>query len=294
MPTPPWPLLQTALRPPAEDHARALLEAAAELATRFGATLVAAEEGRLTLGAADEPSLDGAVGLLRDERRIRFDAGSPQVAYRETITRRAAIDHSHKRVADGSGEFARVRLVFEPAPRGSGSRFRAEASDGAVPPEFLPGVAEGVERAMAAGLLAGFPVIDVWTTLADGAFHDIDSSPAAFAAAAVGAVRRLRDEGEPVLLEPVMRLEATAPTSHAARVAADVASRRARALTSRDAGDEAVVTALVPLANLFGYANTLRGNTDGQGRYAVEYDHYAEVDAPGGDDREAAAAALRA
>ena len=199
------------------------------------------------------------------------------MAYRETITKVGEIDYTHKKQTGGSGQFARVIIRFEPLEAGSGFQFEQEIVGGSVPKEFIPGVEKGLEIAKETGVVAGFPCIDFKATLYDGAYHDVDSSVLAFEIAARAAFREGLPKCKPVLLEPVMKVEVVTPEEYMGDVIGDLNSRRGQVGSMDSRGNARVVTAMVPLANMFGYINTLRSMSQGRAQYSMEFHHYDPV-----------------
>ena len=232
--------------------------------------------GQTILRAVSEAHLGSKLDALR-EQGIELNIGAPQAAYRETISRRAEIDYTHKKQTGGTGQFARIKLVFEPGEVGSGFIFESAIVGGAVPKEYIPGVEKGLTSSKENGLLAGFPVIDFKATLTDGDYHDVDSSVLAFEIAARAAFRELRDKAAPKLLEPIMKVEVTTPEDWVGDVIGDLNSRRGQIQGQDQRGNAQVVIAMVPLANMFGYVNTLRSMTQGRAAFHMEYDHYEAV-----------------
>jgi elongation factor G len=233
------------------------------------------ESGQTVLAAPSESDLGQLVGRLKDDFAVELWVGAPQVAYRETLGRKAEIDYTHKKQTGGSGQFARIRLVFEPSEPGSGYSFATEIVDGAVPDEYVPGVEKGLEAAKDNGLLAGFPVIDFKATLVGGAYHDADSSVLAFEIAARAAFRELREKASPKLLEPVMRVEVVAPEEHTRALIGDLNGRRAQIQKQAVRSTETVVAAMVPLSTMFGYESALHLISQGRGQFVMQFDHYA-------------------
>ena len=199
------------------------------------------------------------------------------MAYRETLGRRTDIDYTHKKQTGGSGQFARIKLTFEPGEPGSGYSFESAVTGGNVPKEYVPGVEKGLASAKENGLLAGFPVIDFKAILTDGDYHDVDSSVLAFEIAARAAFRELREKAKPKLLEPIMKVEVVTPEDYTGSVIGDLNARRGQIQSQDVRGNANVITAMVPLANMFGYVNTLRGMTQGRANFHMEYDHYEAV-----------------
>jgi elongation factor G len=203
--------------------------------------------------------------------------GAPQVAYRETLTKRAEIDYTHKKQTGGSGQFARVKIVFEPGEPGSGFQFESKVVGGSVPKEYVPGVQKGVESVKDSGPLAGFPMIDFKATLMDGAYHDVDSSVMAFEIASRAAFREGAQQAGVKLLEPIMNVEVVTPEEYMGDVIGDLNSRRGQINGTEQRGIAQVIHAMVPLANMFGYVNTLRSMSQGRAQYTMQFDHYEQV-----------------
>ena len=235
------------------------------------------ESGQTIMKGMGELHLDIKVDILKRTYKVDANIGAPQVAYRETIGRRSEIDYTHKKQTGGTGQFARVKLVFEPSEPGAGFQFESTIVGGSVPKEFIPGVSKGLEQAKENGLLAGFPVIDFKATLVDGAFHDVDSSVLAFEIASRAAFRELREKGAPKLLEPIMKVEVVTPDEYLGDVIGDLNSRRGQIQGTDQRGNAQVVTAFVPLANMFGYVSNLRGMSQGRAQFTMLYDHYEAV-----------------
>ena len=235
------------------------------------------ESGQTIMKGMGELHLDIKVDILRRTYKVDANIGAPQVAYRESLGRRAEIDYTHKKQTGGTGQFARVKIVFEPGEEGSGFVFESSIVGGAVPKEFVPGVQKGLESSKENGLLAGFPVIDFKATLIDGAFHDVDSSVLAFEIASRAAFRELRERASPKLLEPIMKVEVLTPDEYMGDVIGDLNSRRGQIQGTETRGNAQVVTAFVPLANMFGYISQLRSFSQGRAQYTMQYDHYEPV-----------------
>ena len=242
------------------------------------------ESGQIILGGHSELHLESKLSILAEVDGIGINVGAPQVAYRETITRAADITHTYSKHLGPMWPFASVKIRFEPGEPGSGLVFEITATESAVPNEFIRGVRQGIERASGDGLRAGFPVIDFKATLYDGAFSEIESSIMAFERASRGAFRELCEKGEPVLLEPIMKVEVVTPDEYMGDVIGDLNSRRGQILGSETQSDSQVVTALVPLSNMFGYINTLRSFSQGRASYEMAFDHYAPLPVVPDDD----------
>jgi elongation factor G len=214
---------------------------------------------------------------MKREFKVEANIGAPQVAYRETITRIADVDYTHKKQTGGSGQYARVKMRFEPMPAGSGFEFENDVVGGTVPKEYVPGVEKGVKGSLDNGVLAGFPVIDLKVTLTDGAYHEVDSSALAFEIAARAAMKEGLAKAAPKLLEPIMRVEVVTPREYMGDAIGDLNSRRGRITGQDQRGNAEVINAMVPLANMFGYVNTLRSMSQGRAQYTMHFDHYEQV-----------------
>jgi elongation factor G len=226
-----------------------------------------------------ELHLDIKVDILKRTYKVDANIGPPQVAYREKLSKRAEIEHVHRKQTGGAGQFAKVKLVFEPAAPGAGSSFESKIVGGAVPKEYIPAVEKGVNGAMGSGVLAGFPVVDVKSTLIDGAYHEVDSSALAFEIAARAAFREGLRKGASVLLEPIMKVEVVTPEEHTGFVMGDLLSRRGQVQGQDMRANAVVVNAMAPLANMFGYVNQLRSGTQGRANFTMQFDHYEQVPA---------------
>jgi len=235
------------------------------------------ESGQTILKGMGELHLEIKVDILKRTYKIDANVGAPQVAYRETITRPADIDYTHKKQTGGSGQFARVKMHFEPLPPGSGFSFESKVIGGTVPKEYIPGVEKGVKGSLDNGVLAGFPVIDFKVALMDGAYHEVDSSALAFEIAARAAMKEGLAKAAPKLLEPIMKVEVVTPRDYMGDVIGDLNSRRGRITGQDQRGNAEVINAMVPLANMFGYVNTLRSMSQGRAQYSMHFDHYEQV-----------------
>ncbi len=235
------------------------------------------ESGQTIIAGMGELHLEIIVDRMKREFKVEANVGAPQVAYRETITRTAEIDYVHKKQTGGSGQYARIKVRFEPQEPGSGFVFENEIKGGNVPKEFIPAVEKGLESAKETGVLAGFPVIDFKAALYDGSYHDVDSSALAFEIAARACFREGIPKCGPALLEPLMKVEVVTPKEYYGSVSGDLAGRRGKITGEEIRGNANVIQALVPLANMFGYVNTLRGMSQGRATYTMHFDHYARV-----------------
>ena len=276
----PDPVIEIAIEPKSKADQEKLGVALQKLAAEDPTFRVSTdqESGQTILRGMGELHLDIKVDILKRTYKVEANIGAPQVAYRETLGRKTEIDYTHKKQTGGSGQFARIKVVFEPVEAGEGYSFESKVVGGNVPKEYVPGVEKGLESAKDNGLLAGFPVIDFKATLIDGAYHDVDSSVLAFEIAARAAFRELREKGHPKLLEPIMKVEVTTPEDYVGDVIGDLNSRRGQIQGQDQRGNAAVIIAMVPLANMFGYVNTLRLMSQGRAAFHMEYhDHYEAV-----------------
>jgi elongation factor G len=237
------------------------------------------ESGQTIMKGMGELHLDILVDRMKREFKVEANIGAPQVAYRETITKKTEINYTHKKQTGGSGQFAKLTLVFEPNEPGKGYEFLNEIVGGAVPKEYIPGVIKGLDMARETGIIAGFPVVDFKVSLVDGAYHDVDSSALAFEIASKAAFKEGMQKAGPQLLEPMMKVEVVTPEDYMGDVIGDLNSRRGQINNMEDRGNAKVVTAIVPLASMFGYINTLRSMSQGRAQYTMQFDHYAAVPA---------------
>jgi elongation factor G len=235
------------------------------------------ESGQTIIRGMGELHLEIIVDRMRREFKVEANVGAPQVAYRETITRRQEVDYTHKKQTGGSGQFARVKIVLEPLEQGEGFQFESKIVGGSVPKEYIPGVEKGVRSVLDNGVLAGFPMLDLKVSLLDGAYHEVDSSVLAFEIASRAAFREAAQKAGPKLLEPVMKVEVVSPEDYVGGVIGDLTSRRGQILGQEMRGNATVINAMVPLANMFGYVNTLRSMSQGRAQFTMLFDHYAQV-----------------
>jgi elongation factor G len=275
----PEPVIELAVEPKSKADQEKLGVALAKLAAEDPSFRVSTdhESGQTILKGMGELHLDIKVDILRRTYGVDANVGAPKVAYREAIGKRTEIDYTHKKQSGGTGQFARIKLVFEPTEPGTGYVFESAIVGGTVPKEYIPGVTKGIDSAKENGLLAGYPVTDFKVTLIDGAYHDVDSSVLAFEIAGRAAFRELKEKGDPRLLEPVMKVEVTTPDEYMGDVIGDINSRRGQIQGSEQRGNASIITAMVPLANMFGYVNQLRSFTQGRASYSMQFDHYEEV-----------------
>jgi len=275
----PDPVIEVAVEPKTKTDQEKMGMALARLAQEDPSFRVTTdhESGQTVIKGMGELHLEIIVDRMRREFKVDANVGAPQVAYRETISRTAEVDYTHKKQTGGSGQFARVKLVFEPLEAGSGFVFENAVVGGSVPREYVPGVQKGLESSKDNGVVAGFPVIDFKATLIDGASHDVDSSVLAFEIAARAAFREGLPKAGPVLLEPLMKVEVVTPEDYMGDIIGDLNSRRGNVTGMDSRGNARVVSAMVPLANMFGYVNTLRSMSQGRAQYTMHFDHYERV-----------------
>ena len=275
----PAPVIEIAIEPKSKADQERLGVALAKMVSEDPSFTVQTdqESGQTIMRGMGELHLDIKVDILRRTYKVEANIGAPQVAYRESLGKVTDIDYTHKKQTGGTGQFARVKIKFEPGEPGSGFVFESSVVGGSVPKEFVPGVQKGIESAKENGLLAGFPVIDFKASLYDGAYHDVDSSVLAFEIASRAAFRELRERGAPKLLEPIMKVEVVTPDEYMGDVIGDLNSRRGQIQGTETRGNAQVVTAFVPLANMFGYINTLRSFSQGRANFSMTYDHYDPV-----------------
>jgi elongation factor G len=282
----PEPRLEMAIEPKSKDDQGKLTDALVRLAEKDPSFTFAIDDltGQIVIKGMDELHLDFKVDILRRTYKVDVNAGAPQVAYRETISRKFTEDYTHKKQSGGSGQFARVIIDFEPLPPGSGYEFESKIVGDAVPKEYIPGVEKGLEAQKDTGVIAGFPTIDFKATLVDGAYHDVDSSALAFEIAARAAFREGIPKAGPTLLEPIMKVEVVTPEEFMGYVIGDLFSRRGQIQGMDQRGNARTVDAYVPLSNMFGYYNTLRTMTQKRGSFEMNYYRYEPVPTPPSDD----------
>ncbi len=275
----PDPVIEVAVEPKTKGDQEKMGVALSRLAQEDPSFRVStdAESGQTVIKGMGELHLDIIVDRMKREFKVDANVGAPQVAYRETITRANEIDYTHKKQTGGSGQFARLKVVFEPLEPGEGFVFENAITGGAIPREFIPGVEKGLGSAMETGVMAGFPMIDFKATLTDGASHDVDSSVLAFEIAARAAFREGIPKAGPVLLEPMMKVEVVTPEEYMGDIIGDLNSRRGSVQGMDSRGNAQVINAMVPLANMFGYVNNLRSMSQGRAQYTMFFDHYEKV-----------------
>ncbi|MBY0273299.1 MAG: elongation factor G [Alphaproteobacteria bacterium] len=275
----PEPVIEVAVEPKTKADQEKMGIALSRLAAEDPSFRVTSdyESGQTIIKGMGELHLDIIVDRMRREFKVEANVGAPQVAYRETITKAAEVDYTHKKQSGGAGQFARIKLRFEPVAPGEGYIFVNSIVGGAVPKEYIPGVEKGLIQAMDNGVIAGFPMIDYKVTLFDGAYHDVDSSVLAFEIAARAAFREGVPKADPKLLEPIMKVEVVTPEEYMGDIIGDLNSRRGQVSGMDQRGNARVVDAFVPLANMFGYVNTLRSMSQGRAQFTMQFDHYEQV-----------------
>ncbi|WP_142416465.1 elongation factor G [Bartonella massiliensis] len=274
----PEPVIEIAIEPKTKADQEKMGIALNRLAAEDPSFRVKSDEesGQTIIAGMGELHLDIIVDRMRREFKVEANIGQPQVAYRESITKMAEIDYTHKKQSGGAGQFARVKIIFEPH-EGDDFIFESKIVGGAVPKEYIPGVQKGIESVMGSGPLAGFPMLGVKATLIDGGYHDVDSSVLAFEIAARAAFRDGAKKAGAQLLEPIMKVEVVTPDDYVGDVIGDLNSRRGQISGTEARGIATVVNAMVPLANMFGYVNTLRSMSQGRAQYTMQFDHYEPV-----------------
>lgn len=235
------------------------------------------ETGQTIIAGMGELHLDVIVDRLKREFKVDANIGKPQVAYKETFRQSAKVEGKFIRQSGGRGQYGHVWIEFEPLEEGSGFEFENKIVGGVVPKEYIPAVQAGIEEAMENGVLAGYPMVDIKATIFDGSYHDVDSSEMAFKIAASMALKAAASKCNPVLLEPIMKVEVTVPEEYMGDVIGDLNSRRGRVEGMDARGNAQVIRAMVPLGEMFGYATPLRSRTQGRGTYSMHFDHYEEV-----------------
>ncbi|EER62422.1 translation elongation factor G [Acidovorax delafieldii 2AN] len=277
----PEPVIHVAIEPKASADQQGLSKALQSLLREDPSLRLQhdAESGQTILSGMGELQLEVSIEKLRARHGVNVTVGRPQVAYRETIARSAEVTHVHKKQSGGPGQFAEVKLLLEPLPRGEGIRFESRIVGGAVPREFIPAVEAGIRRAALAGVVAGFPATDFAATLLDGSYHERDSSTLAFELAAMAAFREAFAKAGPQVLEPVMAVEVITPAVYLGDAIGDLNRRRGLVRSQGQRGNAATVEAEVPLKEMFGYIGSLRALSSGRAQYSMQLDHYGVVPA---------------
>ena len=275
----PDPVIELAVEPKTKADVEKMGLALSRLAMEDPSFKVSSDpdSGQPIIKGMGELHLDIIGDRLRREFKVDANVGNPQVAYRETITKPCDIEYTHKKQSGGAGQFAKVKIKFEPMEGYTGFEFNNTVVGGNVPKEYIPGVEKGLRSAMDAGVLAGYPVTGVKCTLYDGAYHEVDSNVMCFEIAARAAFREGMRQAAAVLLEPIMKVEVVTPEEYMGDIIGDLNSRRGLVNGMDQRGNARVVDAHVPLANMFGYVNTLRSLSQGRAQFTMLFDHYAEV-----------------
>ena len=275
----PQPVIEIAVEPKTKADQEKMGIALARLAAEDPSFRVETdfESGQTIMKGMGELHLDILVDRMRREFKVEANIGAPQVAYRETIGHAVEHTYTHKKQTGGSGQFAEVKLHIQPTEPGEGYSFESKIVGGTVPKEFIPGVEKGIKSVMDSGPLAGFPVIDFKVALTDGKYHDVDSSVLAFEIASRMCMREGLKKAGAKLLEPIMKVEVVTPEDYTGGVIGDLTSRRGMVQGQDSRGNANVINAFVPLANMFGYINTLRSMTSGRAQFTMQFDHYEPV-----------------
>jgi len=275
----PDPVIELAVEPKSKADQEKMSIALQKLAVEDPSFRVSSdtETGQTIIKGMGELHLEIIVDRMKREFKVDANVGAPQVAYRETITKPTEINYTHKKQSGGAGQFARVVIQFSPLEPGNGFIFESKIVGGNIPKEYIPGVEKGLEQIKETGVLAGYPTIDFKATLIDGAYHDVDSSTLAFEIAAKAAFREAMPKAAPCLLEPIMKVEVVTPEDYMGDVIGDLNSRRGQVQSMTMRGNAQIISASVPLAEMFGYVNTLRSLSQGRAQYSMEFSHYAQV-----------------
>src|SRR5919206_211050 len=275
----PDPVIEIAIEPKSKADQEKLGVALAKLAAEDPSFRVSTdqESGQTILKGMGELHHDIKVDILKRTYKVDANIGAPQVAFRERVTKRAEVKYTHKKQTGGTGQFAAVTFIVEPNEPGKGYEFESKIVGGAVPKEYIPGVEKGLNSVLGAGILAGFPVVDLKVQLVDGAYHEVDSSALAFEIASRAALREALQEGKSVLLEPIMKVEVVTPEDYTGSVIGDLNSRRGHIQGQDMRGNANVINAMVPLMNMFGYVSNLRSMSQGRASYTMQFDHYEQV-----------------
>jgi elongation factor G len=275
----PDPVIEIAVEPKTKGDQEKMSQGLARLAAEDPSFRVETdiESGQTIMKGMGELHLDILVDRLKREFKVEANIGAPQVAYRETIGHEVEHSYTHKKQSGGSGQFAEVKLIITPTEPGEGYSFESRVVGGSVPKEYIPGVEKGIKSVMDSGPLAGFPVIDFKVALIDGKFHDVDSSVLAFEIAGRMGMREGMRKAGAKLLEPMMKVEVVTPEDYTGGIIGDLTSRRGQVSGQEPRGNAVAISAFVPLANMFGYINTLRSMSSGRAQFTMQFDHYDPV-----------------
>lgn len=274
----PEPVIQLAVEPKTKQDQEKMGVALQKLAEEDPTFKVHTDQetGQTVIAGMGELHLDVLVDRMKREFAVEANVGKPQVAYRETLTKAAECEGKYIKQSGGRGQYGHVWVKFEPNPD-QGYEFVDEIVGGVVPREYIPVTDKGIQEALESGIVAGYPMIDVKATLYDGSYHDVDSSEMAFKIAASMALKEAKAKCAPVLLEPIMKVSVTVPDEYFGNVMGDITSRRGKPLGQEARGNAVNLSAMVPLSEMFGYATSLRSNSQGRGTFIMEFDHYEEV-----------------
>ena len=275
----PEPVIELAIEPKTKAGQEKMALALAKLAEEDPTfkTWTNQETGQTIIAGMGELHLEIIVDRLLREFKVEANVGAPQVAYKETITGNADVDMKYKRQSGGSGQYGHVKIRVSPNESGKGYEFSNDVVGGSIPKEFIPAVDAGIQGALNAGVLAGFPVVDVKVSLYDGSYHEVDSSEMAFKIAGSMAIKEALKQAHSIILEPIMRVDVVVPDDYIGNVIGDLNSRRGQIQNQETRSGTVQVTALVPLSEMFGYSNDLRSKTQGRGQYVMQPDSYIEV-----------------
>ena len=275
----PEPVIDLAIEPKTKAGQEKMAIALAKLAEEDPTfkTWTNQETGQTIIAGMGELHLDIIVDRLLREFKVEANVGAPQVAYKETITGNADVDMKYKRQSGGSGQYGHVKIRVEPNESGKGYEFSNDVVGGSIPKEFIPAVDAGIQGALNAGVLAGYPVVDIKVSLYDGSYHEVDSSEMAFKIAGSMAIKEALRQAHSVILEPIMRVDVVVPDDYIGNVIGDLNSRRGQIQNQETRNGSVQVTAFVPLSEMFGYSNDLRSKTQGRGQYVMQPSHYIEV-----------------
>ena len=275
----PEPVISIAIEPKSKADQNKLGQALAKLTQEDPTFQVKVDEetGQTILSGMGELHLEILVDRMKREFGVEANIGKPRVAYRETITQPVETEGKFIKQTGGRGQYGHVIVKVEPLKRGAGLKFVDKIVGGRIPKEFIPAVEKGIREAAQKGVIAGYPVTDLKVTLFDGSFHEVDSSELAFQIAGAMALQDAVKKGKPILLEPIMKLEVTVPAEYMGDVTGDLNARRGQIIHMGDKGNLKIIDAMVPLAEMTGYATVLRSLTSGRGSFTMEFDHFAEV-----------------
>ena len=275
----PDPVIEVAVEPKTKADQEKMGIAIARLVSEDPSLRVESDEesGQTILKGMGELHLEIIVDRMRREFAVEANIGAPQVAYREAITKSHEVVYQHKKQSGGAGQYAKVKILFEPLEPGSGYVFESKIVGGNIPKEYIPAVEKGIEMVKENGIIAGFPMTDFKATLEDGAYHDVDSSSLAFEIAAKAAFKEAASAASPVLLEPMMRVEVVTPDDYTGDIIGDLNSRRGQVGGMEPRGNGQIINALVPLSSMFGYVNNLRSMSQGRAQFTMQFESYAQV-----------------